>query len=428
MSIATRPYHRRSLPTPDFDVESIRRDFPFLGQSLRGKPVVYLDNAATAQKPQTVVDALERYYLSQCSNIHRSANWLGGLATSAYEEARVKVRRFINAPESHEVIFLRGATEGINLVADTYGRQHVGAGDEIIVTTMEHHSNIVPWQMLAEEKGARLRVAPIDDRGQLLLDEYEKLLGPRTKLVAVTHVSNALGTVAPVGRVVELAHQWNVPVLVDGAQAVPHLPVDVRSLDCDFYAFSGHKLFGPTGIGVLWGKTELLEKMPPYQGGGGMIRSVTFEKTIYEDPPHRFEAGTPNIAGAIGLGAAIDYVNSIGPVEAAAYERELLDYATRALSTVAGLRLIGTAPDRAAVLSFVLEGIHPHDVGTILDTDGIVVRTGQHCAQPAMDRFGVPATTRASLAFYNTRAEVDALVEGIFRVKEIFRDHGTHSR
>jgi cysteine desulfurase/selenocysteine lyase len=421
MSTLARPDHRPSEASPNFDVEKIRRDFPFLDRQLRGKPVVYLDNAATAQKPQTVIDALQRYYLSQCANIHRSANWLGGLATTAYEDARGKVQRFINAADSREVIFVRGATEAINLVAGTYGRSNVAAGDEIVVTTMEHHSNIVPWQMLAEEKGARLRVAPIDNDGQLRLEEYEKLLGPRTKLVAVTHVSNALGTVAPVARLVEMAHGWNVPVLVDGAQAAPHLPVDVRQLDCDFYAFSGHKLFGPTGIGVLWGKQELLQAMPPYQAGGGMIRSVTFGKTIYEDPPHRFEAGTPHIAGAIGLGAAIDYLNSIGRAEAAAYERELLDYATQALSTVEGLRLVGTAEDHAAVLSFVLEGIHPHDVGTILDTEGIVVRTGQHCAQPAMDRFGVPATTRASLAFYNTKSEIDALVEGIFKVKEFFQ-------
>lgn len=402
------------------DVARVRRDFPILAQKIHGKPLVYLDNAATGQKPAPVIEAEKRFYENDNSNIHRGVHELSERSTKAYEEARVKVQRFLNAAESREIIFVRGTTEGINLVAQTYGRKNVGAGDEVLITAMEHHSNIVPWQMLCEEKGARLRVAPINDCGELILEEFEKLLGPRTKLVAMAHVSNALGTINPVAKIVELAHARSIPVLVDGAQAAPHRAVDVRHLDCDFYAFSSHKVFGPTGVGVLYGKTRLLEAMPPYQGGGDMISSVTFEKTIYNVIPHKFEAGTPNIAGVVGLGAAIDYLNSLGFENIAAYEEELLDYATRALSQIPGVRIIGTAEEKAGVLSFVMEGVHPHDMGTVLDQEGIAVRTGHHCAQPVMHRFRIPATTRASLAFYNTREEVDALVEGIHRVREVF--------
>ncbi len=404
-----------------YDVRQIRQDFPALGQQVHGQPLVYLDNAATAQKPQAVIDALCRFYSADCSNIHRGVHQLSERATAAYETARWTAKQFLGAAAIGEIVFVRGATEAINLVAQTYGRTHVGAGDEILISGLEHHSNIVPWQMLAEQAGARLRVAPINDRGEIVLEELERLLGPRTKLVAVAHVSNALGTVNPVREIIRLARRWNAPVLVDGAQAAPHLKVNVAELDCDFYAFSGHKLYAPTGIGVLYGKAALLEAMPPYQGGGDMIRSVTFEKTTYNELPHKFEAGTPHIAGAVGLDAAIQYLNRIGLERIAAHEHELLEYATAAVSRIPGLRILGTAREKAAVLSFVLDGVHPHDVGTILDRQGIAVRAGHHCAQPVMDRFGVPATTRASFALYNTLEEVDALVRGIHRVREIFQ-------
>ena len=403
-----------------FDVRRIREDFPILKQKMHGKPLVYLDNAATSQKPQVVIDALLRYYLQDCANIHRGVYLLSERATQAYEDARVKLQGFMNAAEAREIVYVRGSTEAINLVAHTWGRQHVGADDEILITAMEHHSNIVPWQMLCEEKGARLRVGPINDRGELMMDEFGKLMNNRTRLVSVAHVSNALGTVNPVKQIVEMAHARNIPVLVDGAQAAPHLKIDVRALDCDFYAISGHKLFGPTGIGVLYGKAKLLESMPPYQGGGDMILSVTFEKTIYNHIPNKFEAGTPNIAAAIGWGAAIDYLTQIGMENIASYEHALLTYATEAIGQISGVRLIGTAREKTGVLSFLLEGIHPHDVGTVLDQEGIAVRTGHHCAQPVMERFGVPATVRASLAFYNTKQEINALAAGLEHVKAMF--------
>jgi cysteine desulfurase / selenocysteine lyase len=402
------------------DVEKIRRDFPILARDVRGKKLVYLDNAATSQKPRVVIDALSRYYEQENANIHRGVHFLSELATAEHERARQTVRSFINAADAKEIVFVRGTTEAINLVAQTYGRVHVGRGDEVLITAMEHHSNIVPWQLLCEEKGAKLRVAPINDDGELLLEEFAKLLTPRTKIVAVAHVSNALGTVNPLRQIIQLAHQRNIPVLVDGAQAVPHMKVDVQALDCDFYAFSSHKMFGPTGVGVLYGKASLLEAMPPYQGGGEMISSVTFEKTTYNKLPFKFEAGTPNIAGAIALGTAIEYLNEIGMNKITAYEHELLEYATRKVSAIPGVRLIGTAKEKAGVLSFVIEGIHPHDVGTILDQEGIAIRTGHHCAQPIMDRFGIPATARASFAFYNTKEEADALANGILKVQEVF--------
>ncbi|HYM09758.1 MAG TPA: cysteine desulfurase [Bryobacterales bacterium] len=409
----------KAAPAP-FDVWRIRQDFPILKQKVHGKPLVYLDNAATSQKPEFVIEAFLRYYTTENSNVHRGVHALSEQATADYENARSKMQRFLNAASEREIIFVRGTTEGINLVAQTWGRQNVGRGDEIVITAMEHHSNIVPWQMLCEEKGAKLRVAPINDAGELILDEYEKLLGPRTKLVSIAHVSNALGTVNPVRRLIEMARRTGAVVLIDGAQAVPHLKVDVQALDCDFYVLSGHKLYGPTGIGVLYGKAKLLDAMPPYQGGGDMISSVTFEKTTYNHIPYKFEAGTPDIGGVIGLGAAIDYVSGIGLGVISAYEQDLLTYATEAVSTIPGLRLIGTAKEKASVLSFVLGGVHPHDVGTILDQEGIAIRTGHHCAQPVMQRFGVPATSRASLAFYNTREEIDALAAGIQKVKKVF--------
>ncbi len=404
-----------------FDVRSVRQDFPILHQSVFGKPLVYLDNAATAQKPRAVIDALVRYYTQDNANIHRGLHQLSERATAAYEEARSKVRRFLNAAEDREIVFVRGTTEAINLVAQSYGRTHLDPGDEVLITTMEHHSNIVPWQILCEEKGARLRVAPIGDDGDLLLDEFEKLLGPRTRLVSVVHVSNALGTINPVKRLVEMAHRRNIPVLVDGAQAAPHLRIDVRELDCDFYALSGHKLFGPTGIGVLYGRARLLEAMPPWQSGGDMIASVTFAKTTYNRLPYKFEAGTPHIAGVIGLGAALDYLESIDRDGRVAHENDVLAYATRTIAALPRVRLVGTAREKTGVLSFVIEGVHPHDIGTILDREGIAIRAGHHCAQPLMDRFGVPATARASFALYNTRAEVDALAAGVRRVLEVFR-------
>jgi cysteine desulfurase/selenocysteine lyase len=401
-------------------VSRIREDFPILKQLVHGKPLVYLDNAASAQKPQAVIDALSRFYSTSYANVHRGIHQLSERATEVYEAARVSVQRFIGAAEAKEIIFVRGATEAINLVAQTYGRTHVHAGDEILITVMEHHSNIVPWQMLCEATGARLRVVPISDEGELWLDEYERLVTTKTKLVAIAHVSNVLGTINPIRHIVEIAHRHQVPVLVDGAQAAPHVALDVQALGCDFYTFSGHKLFGPTGIGVLYGKMSLLESMPPYQGGGHMIQSVTFEKTTYNTVPDRFEAGTPHIAGVIGLGAAIEYVSEIGLEAITAYERELLAYATDRLSKISGLRLIGTAKEKAGVLSFVVDGVHPHDLGTLLDNEGIAIRAGHHCAQPLMSRFGVPATARASLAFYNTRADIDVLATGIHQAIEFF--------
>jgi cysteine desulfurase / selenocysteine lyase len=403
-----------------FDVWNIREDFPILKRQVHGKPLVYLDNAATSQKPQVVIDTVHRYYAEENANIHRGAYYLSEKATQAYEDARVKVQRFLHAPSAREIIFTRSVTEAINLVAHCYGRKTLNAGDEVIISAMEHHSNIVPWQILCEEKGAILRVVPIDDAGEFLLDEFEKLLNPRTKFVAVTHVSNALGTITPVREIIDMAHHRRIPVLIDGAQAVPHFKVNVQELDCEFYGFSGHKLYGPTGIGILYGKDELLEAMPPYQGGGDMIRSVTFEKTIYAPIPSKFEAGTPHIEGGIGLGAAVDYLEGIGMEAINAYEQDLLAYAMKAVGAVPGVRIFGTAREKAGVISFSLEGVHPHDIATILDQEGIAIRTGHHCAQPVMERFGVPAMARASLAFYNTKAEIDALVAGIHKVKEVF--------
>ena len=403
-----------------FDVNKVRGDFPILNQMVNGNPLVYLDNGATSQKPQSVIDAIVEYYTTTNSNVHRGVHTLSQQATDGYEGARAKICEFINAGDDKEIIFTRNTTEGINLVAHSYGRQNIGAGDDIIVSNMEHHSNIVPWQMLCEEKGANLLVVPIDDSGELLMDEYEKMLSPRTKLVSITHVSNALGTILPTAQIVDMAHAHGTPVLLDGAQAVPHMPVDMQELDCDFYVFSGHKLFGPTGIGILYGKAEYLEAMSPFLGGGEMIKSVTFEKTIYNDLPYKFEGGTPDIAGAIGLGAAIDYVNNLGFDQITAHEDELLRYGTDALSSIEGLKIIGTAGHKAGILSFVMDKAHPHDIGTILDGQGIAVRTGHHCAQPVMQRFQIPATTRASLAFYNTKEDIDALIEGIDRVLEVF--------
>ena len=403
-----------------FDVEKVRHDFPILREKVRGRTLVYLDNAATSQKPQVVIDAISRHYERGNANIHRGVHFLSEHATEEHEAARGTVQSFLNAEEASEIIFVRGATEAINLVAQTYGRTQVGPGDEVLITAMEHHSNIVPWQILCEQKGGRLRVIPINESGELVLEEFQKLLNTRTKIVAVTQVSNALGTINPVRRIIEMAHRENIPVLVDGAQAVPHLKVDVQALDCDFYVFSGHKLYGPTGIGVLYGKSALLDAMPPYQGGGDMISSVTFEKTIYNKLPYKFEAGTPHVAGAIGLGAAIDYVNGLGMDNVAAYEHEVLTYATEAVAAIPGIRLIGTAREKAGVLSFLLGSIHPHDIGTILDQEGIAIRAGHHCAQPIMQRFGIAATARASFGLYNTKEEVDALVEGIQKVREVF--------
>jgi cysteine desulfurase/selenocysteine lyase len=403
-----------------FDVEKIRRDFPILKERVHGKPLVYLDNGATSQKPQVVIDTLDRYYKSENSNIHRGVHYLSERATSSYEASREKIRQFINAENGHEIVFVRGTTEAINLVAQSYGRTFLKAGDEIVISAMEHHSNIVPWQMLCGQIGARLRVVPINHDGEFVLDEYRRLLNENTKLVSLTHVSNALGTIVPVKEAVRLAHERGVPVLLDGAQAVPHLKVDVRDIGCDFYAFSGHKLFGPTGVGVLYGKSELLDAMPPYQGGGDMISLVTFEKTHYNVLPYKFEAGTPNIAGGIGLGAAIDYLNGFNWEEVCAHENHLMAYATDALSEIGSIRIIGTAKDKAGVLSFVFDHIHAHDVGTILDQEGVAIRAGHHCAMPVMQRFGVPATARASFALYNNREDVDALVRGIHRVLKVF--------
>ena len=400
-------------------IAGCRHHFPLLHQEVNGKALVYLDNAATSQKPQVVIDAMMRYYVAENSNIHRGIHYLSERATQAYERVRQKVQKFINAGSSREIIFVRGTTEAINLVASSFGRKSVSAGDEILISAMEHHSNIVPWQMLCEERGAHLQVIPMNDAGELLLGEYERLLTSKTRLVAFSHVSNALGTVNPVKQMTAVAHQRGIPVLIDGAQAAPHLRVDVRDIDCDFYAFSSHKMFGPTGVGILYGKEQLLSSMPPYQGGGDMIRSVTFEKTTYNDLPHKFEAGTPNIGGGIGLGAAIDYLERIDREAALAYEHELLTYATRRLLEIPRVRIIGTARQKATVLSFVVDGIHPHDIGTILDHEGIAIRTGHHCAQPVMQRFGIPATARASFAFYNTKDEVDILMKGLGKVLEV---------
>ncbi|QDE88480.1 cysteine sulfinate desulfinase [Myxococcus xanthus] len=404
-----------------FDVNQVRKDFPILHQEVRGRPLVYLDSAATAQKPQAVIDALVRFYQHDNANVHRGVHVLSERATEAYEGARETVRRFINARDVKEVVFVRGTTEAINLVAQTYGRKHIGAGDEVLITQMEHHANIVPWRMLCEQTGAVLKVIPVDDRGELVLDAVDALMTERTRILAVTHVSNALGTVAPVKELTRRAHAKGIPVLVDGAQAVTHFPVDVQDLGCDFYAFSGHKMFGPTGIGVLYGRKELLEAMPPYQGGGDMILSVTMEKVTYNRVPYRFEAGTPNLEGAVGLAAAIRYLEALGMENVAAHDRALLAYATQALESVPGLRMVGTAREKSGVLSFMLADVHPHDVGTILDREGICIRTGHHCAQPVMQHFKVPATSRASLALYNTREDVDALVRGLHKVLEVFQ-------
>jgi cysteine desulfurase/selenocysteine lyase len=404
-----------------YDVERVRKDFPILQRTMRGKPLVYLDTANTAQKPQAVIDAISEFYSRHYANVHRAVYELSETATRMHDEAREKVRRLLGAAEAREIVFTRNATEAINLVAASFGRTRVGAGDEVLITAMEHHADIVPWQQLCLERGARLRVAPMDDRGELLLDELEALLSPRTKLVAVVHVSNALGTVNPVETIVALAHARGIPVLVDGAQTAPRLPVDVRALDCDFFVFSGHKLYGPSGIGVLYGKAALLEAMPPWQTGGDMILSVSFEKTVFNRIPHKFEAGTPDLAGAVGLGAAIDYLTALGLERVARHEDGVLAHATELLREIPEVRLVGTAARKAGVLSFVVEGVHPHDVGTILDQEGIAVRAGHHCAQPVMDRFGLPATVRASLGLYNTREDVERLAAGLRRVVEVFR-------
>lgn len=421
MTTATRlPWDHLQSAGEGFDVERVRADFPILAQTVHGHKLVYLDNAATSHKPKVVLDRILHYYQFDNANIHRGVHYLSERATEEYEAARNRVQGFLHAGRASEIIFVRSATEAINLVAQTYGRVHVGRGDEVLITAMEHHSNIVPWQLLCEEKDAKLRVAPINDRGELILEEFQALLSARTKIVAVGHVSNALGTVNPVGEIIRLAHQKNIPVLVDGAQAVPHMAVNVQELDCDFYAFSGHKVYGPTGIGALYGKAALLDQMPPYQGGGDMISSVTFEKTVYNKVPHKFEAGTPHMAGAVGLRAAIEYLDKLGLDAIAAYEHELLSYATDRVSALPGVRLVGTARKKTGVLSFVMDGVHPHDIGTILDQEGIAIRTGHHCAQPVMERFGVDATARASISFYNTKGEIDRLVGGIQKVREVF--------
>jgi cysteine desulfurase/selenocysteine lyase len=410
----------RPSSTVGIDVAAVRRDFPILSRQVHGKPLVYLDNAASSQKPRVVIEAERSLYEEYYANVHRGVHSLSMQSTDAYEAARATTQAFLNAASPREIIFTRGTTEAINLVAATFGRTQVKAGDEILVSGLEHHSNIVPWQMLCEEKGARLRSVPINDDGEVILEELERLLTPRTRLLGIAHVSNALGTINPVAQIVEMAHARGVPVLLDGAQAVPHVAVDVQALGCDFYALSSHKIYGPTGIGVLYGKASLLDKMPPYQGGGDMILSVSFEKTTYNELPYKFEAGTPNIAGVVGLGAALDWVSGIGLDRIAAHEHALLQYGTERLREIPGLRIVGTARDKAAVLSFVMEGVHPHDMGTVLDYEGVAVRTGHHCAQPVMERFGVPATTRASLAVYNTKEEIDVLVRGIEKAREMF--------
>ena len=406
---------------PALDVERIRAEFPVLHQEVYGKPLVYLDNAATSQKPNVVIEAVRRYYERDNSNIHRGLHALSERATAAYEETRARAARFLGAPSEHEIVFTRGTTESINLVASSWGRANLKPGDEIVLTTLEHHSNIVPWQLVAEATGAVIRVVPINDAGELEIDEYARLLGPRTRMVAVGHVSNALGTVNPVARIAAMAHDAGALVLVDGAQAAPHLAIDVAALGCDFYAFSGHKAFGPTGAGVLWGRAELLEAMPPYQGGGEMIRTVSLTtRSTWNKVPHKFEAGTPNIAGVIGLGAALEWLGNVGLDAVAAHEHDLLETATARLGSIPGVRLVGTARDKAAVVSFVMDDVHPHDIGTILDREGIAIRAGHHCAQPVMERFGLAATARASFAVYNTREEIDALARGVEEVREVF--------
>jgi len=410
-----------ALSSKSYDVAAIRRDFPILHRQARGKRLIYLDNAATTQKPQAVIDRIVRYYSQENSNVHRGVHYLSEIATIEFENARATVQRFINAREIKEIVFTRGTTESINLVAQAWGRTNVKAGDEILITAIEHHSNIVPWQMLCAEKGATLRVAPVDDNGELIAEELERMLNPSVKLVALGHASNALGTINPIRRIVQAAHAHGALVLVDGAQGAPHLRVDVQDLGCDFYAFSGHKVYGPTGIGVLWGREELLDAMPPWQGGGDMILSVSYEKTTYNALPYKFEAGTPNIEGVVGLAAAIEYVGGIGLDAIAAHEHGLLVHATERLLEIDGLRIIGRASEKAAVISFVLEGVHPHDIGTILDQEGVAVRTGHHCAQPLMMRFNVPATGRASFGLYNTREEADALIAALHKVIEVFR-------
>ncbi len=414
----TAPILKRTLP---YDLEAIREDFPILSRRVHGKPLAYLDNAATTQKPRSVIGRIQQYYESENSNIHRGVHYLSETATAVYEDARIRVRNFIHARSEREIIFVRGTTEGINLVAHSFGGQRVTRGKEVLISAMEHHSNIVPWQILCEQNGADLRVIPMNDSGELLLDAYEKLLTEKTAIVALAHASNALGTVNPVRQMIDLAHAKGIPVLLDGAQAVAHSPVDVQELDCDFYVFSAHKMYGPTGVGILYGKENILSSMSPYQGGGDMIKSVTFEKTTYNDLPFKFEAGTPNIGGGIGLGAAIDYLQSVDLPRINTHEAELLAYATKALRGVEGLRLIGEAAEKACVISFTLDGIHPHDIGTILDREGIAIRTGHHCAQPVMQRFGIPATARASFGMYNTIGEVDRLADGIKNVVKIMR-------
>jgi cysteine desulfurase/selenocysteine lyase len=408
------------LNSAPYDVEAVRADFPILSRPIHGKPLVFLDSAASAQKPQAVIDAEVNCYSAEYANVHRGVYYLSALATQNFETAREKVARFVNARAAREIVFTRGATEAINLVASSYGDKFLGEGDEVVISAIEHHSNIVPWQLLRDRKGIVLKVVPVDDHGGFLLDAYEKLLTPRTKLVAVAHISNALGTVLPLADIIRLAHAKGAKVLVDGCQAIPHQRVDMQALDADFYAFSAHKLYGPTGIGALYGRAELLEQMPPYQGGGDMIRTVTFEKTEYADIPARFEAGTPNIAGAVGFGAAVDYVTTLGLDRVEGHEQAMLAYATDRLREVPGLTIYGTTPDKASIVSFTLEGAHPHDIGTILDKAGIAVRAGHHCAQPTMDRFGVSGTVRASFGLYNRFDEVDSLVAGLNRVREIF--------
>tara|TARA_B100000959_G_scaffold93957_1_gene99850 strand:- start:1310 stop:2572 length:1263 start_codon:yes stop_codon:yes gene_type:complete len=403
-----------------FDLKKIRNDFPILHQIINGKPLVYLDNAATSQKPKNVLDAIEKYYREYNSNIHRGVHTLSENATKAYELARLKVKNFINAQSNKEVIFVRGATEAINLVAQSFGRNSLNENDEIIITELEHHANIVPWQLLSEQTGATLKFIPINDNGELIIEEYKKLLSKNTKIVAVGHISNALGTINPIKTIINMAHEYEAKVLIDGAQATSHISVDVQKLDCDFYAFSGHKIFGPTGVGILYGKEVLLEKMPPYQGGGDMIKMVTMMETQYNDLPYKFEAGTPNISGAIGLGAAIDYVNEIGLENISQYENELLNYANQLASEITGLKFIGTAKQKTSILSFTLKGIHPHDIGTILNNEGIAIRTGHHCAMPVMEHFKIPATSRASFAFYNTHEEIDVLIKAIDKCKKVF--------
>ncbi|MDP9122201.1 MAG: SufS family cysteine desulfurase [Acidobacteriota bacterium] len=417
---AVQGTQQEQAQTPAFDLARVRADFPILAQQVHGRPLAYLDNAASAQKPRAVLDAIGRCYEEYYANVERGVHTLSQRATDAREQARETVRRFLGAASAGEIVFVRGTTEAINLVAQSYGRRRVGPGDEVLITALEHHSNIVPWQMLCEERGAVLRVAPIDDRGQVILPELGNLLGPRTRIVAMTHVSNALGTLNPVREIARMAHQAGAVAVVDGAQGAPHTPVDVRQLECDFYAFSGHKIYGPSGIGVLYGRADLLAEMPPWQGGGGMIETVRFERTTYAAPPHRFEAGTPAIEGAIGLAAALDYLAALDGPALAAWEDTLLRVATERLAAIPGVTLVGTAAEKTAVLSFVMNGVHPHDVGTVLDGMGVAVRAGHHCAQPLMARLGLPATTRASFSFYNTLAEVEALAAGLARVEELF--------